>query len=234
MRALEGMRVGISGAIPDPAELGSHGWSDFDIRITVLRCVEHILRDGGRIVHGSHPSFAPIIRTATDTQSNVLTTARPVEMFVVAPYLRDGEEDELRRLHGKYANLHFVGPFVSEDSDERAALQDQARTKMRHQFIKMADALVCVGGRGERSTVKKPGVQEEVEFAVKAGKPIYLAAGVGGFTQTLRQALSEIPENGLSRRENELLETSADPGEIVNLIGKGLRFVWRERRSTPH
>jgi SLOG cluster2 len=233
MRPLEGMRVGISGAIPDPADLASHGWSDFDIRMTVLRCVEHILQDGGRIVHGSHPSFVPIIRTAAGTQSEEVTASKPVEMFVVLPYITEEERVTLAELHGSYANLRFVGTPKTgleskEDLDKR---QDQSLDEMRHQFIGMVDALVCIGGRGKRPTRKVPGVEVEVKRAVQNRKPVYLAAGVGGFTQRVRKSLKNLPANGLASAEESLLGTSADPTAIVPIIAKGLRAVWSEHRA---
>jgi SLOG cluster2 len=227
MLALENMRVGLSGAMPDEKDLAEHGWSDLDIRTTVLRLVEAVLRHGGTIVHGTHPSFLPLIRRAAETQSDVVADRHPVTMFVVAPYLKHNERETLLQSHEWYANVRFIGEPALPAKDHSALKKIQRRTLevMRHQMVDCIDALVCVGGRTVRTGVPEPGVAIECRLAVKHGKPVYLVAGLGGFTQFVRQNLPPLPANGLSDLENARLAESANPAEIVSLVTNGLQRI---------
>lgn len=222
MLALENMRIGLSGAMPDQADLERYGWSDLDIRTTVLRLVEAVLGHGGHLVHGTHPSFIPLIRRAAETQAEIFAGLHPVTMYVVAPYLKTHEREQLIEQHSWYADIIFIGDIAPPTADRKtiARIQDDALEKMRGQMIESIDALVCVGGRIKKN--KEPGVAAECRLAVQLEKPVYLAAGVGGFTQFVHQHLPPLLPNRLSEQENARLNQTANPMEIVSLVTRGL------------
>src|SRR5258706_8703957 len=60
-RPLRGLRVGISGAVPERESWG--GVADLDQLILhfISQLSALVLMYGGEVVHGSHPSFTPVL-----------------------------------------------------------------------------------------------------------------------------------------------------------------------------
>ena len=58
---LKGMRVGLSGAIPDTHDWAEGRAMDWEILNAVSTLADTVFRGGGILVHGSHPSFTPRI-----------------------------------------------------------------------------------------------------------------------------------------------------------------------------
>jgi hypothetical protein len=237
-KTLSGMKVGLSGAMPDPEELAARRWSDFDIRTAVSFFVEAVLRRGGQIVHGTHPTYLPLIEAVVRSlaEGNLVPDGkRPVKMYVVGPYVTELEAKALRMAHEAYADIEVVGPFATasltpEKSNEQKA---SALKTMREKMAEHIDALVCIGGRGVRPDVPRPGVLEEIAAAAKAGKPYYLAAALGGFAQVVhKEKLAEklsIRPNGLEQVQNNQLAEIGDPSTVTELVVKGLQRVWMPR-----
>lgn len=222
---LANITVALSGAMPDQEHLLEHGWSELDIRMTVLRFVESLLRDGGRLVHGSHPSFVPIIRRAAETQAERFSGQRPVTMYVVAPYVTSAELQRVRA-HEWYADVIVIGvPSSNPRSKASEPAQKAMLDEMRVRMIPSANALVCIGGRLAKDNRKVPGVAIEYKIAVDHAMPVYLAAGLGGFTKYVQDTYPTTFANGLTRDENDRLTESHNPTEIVSLVTAGLRHV---------
>jgi hypothetical protein len=162
---------------------------------------------------------------------------KPVKMHVVGPYVTELEAEVLRREHEHYAEIEFVGPFATPNwsADSAAAQRMSWLQEMREKLAADVDAMVCIGGRGVRPDVPRPGVQVEASLAVLASKPLYLAAALGGFAQHLdyQHVLPE-PEkrrNGLLSEDNAALAQQADPSRITELILKGLENVWNAKAT---
>src|SRR5262245_1308108 len=110
---LAGLRVGLSGAMPDRQELEEHGWSELDIRTAVAYVVEAILRRGGEIVHGNHPTYTPLIQAMARQEFGRSDRGgrKQVRMYVVGPYVQDIEVAQLCAEHSDYADIELVGPW---------------------------------------------------------------------------------------------------------------------------
>lgn len=229
---LSGVKVGLSGAVPMREDLERYGWSELDIRTMVSYLVEAVLKRGGRIVHGTHPTYLPIIRTVGRqfvAGRRVSDADKPVVMFVVGPYVTQEEIDELRQEHSDYACVEVVGPCLSEEwsTEEKQASQSSWLQVMRERMAATIDSLVCIGGKGVRPQVPRPGVAAEADLATLAGKPVYLSAAFGGFAKQVREErvmskLDYLP-NGLTEEENAVLADRADPSDVTELVLKGLR-----------
>jgi hypothetical protein len=228
---LRRVQVGLSGAVPERQDLEENGWSELDIRTMVSWLVDAVLKRGGRIVHGTHPTYLPIIRTVGRQYVAAREAAaadKPVLMFVVGPYVTREEVDELRLAHSDYASLEVVGPCLDAAWSplEKQAHQAAWLQVMRERMAATIDALVCIGGKGVRPDVPRPGVAAEADLATLARKPVYLSAAFGGFAKQVREQrlmsrLDEVP-NGLSDAENAALAGSADPSDVTELVLKGL------------
>jgi hypothetical protein len=232
---LSGMKVGLSGAMPDPEDLEKMRWSEWDIRAAVHLVAEAVVVRGGQIIHGNHPTYIHLIREAirrlTLPSRNQF---KPVKIYVVAPFLTGAEADEFRKEHGSYAEIEFVGPYF----DPKWGKQDVQEKRlhwlqvMREKMASYIDALVCIGGKGVRPDVPHPGVEVEASLTALAGKPFYIAAALGGFAQNLHyeKILSDPaqkPEAPLPKEVIELRNT-ADPGRITELVLSVLTRKWSE------
>lgn len=224
---LAGFRVSLSGAIPERHELEKHGWSELDIRTAVVYVVEAVLRRGGEIVHGNHPTYAPLIQAVArqELRRSERDGRKQVRMYVVGPYVKDVEVAQLCAEHSDYADIELVGPWDREElhKEEREDACKEWLGEMRQRMSTYADVMVCIGGKGIRRDVPIPGVLAEATLMVEREKPVLLAAAMGGFAQSARKLLPDISlDNGLSEEENERLERAVDPSEVTELIIQGL------------
>lgn len=236
-RTLAGMKVGLSGAMPDPVELEKNKWSESDIRMAVHFVVEAVVRRGGQIVHGNHPTYINLVRTAVSglRACGMKFDAKPVKIFVVAPFVTEKEGSDLEAQHSDYAEVEFVGPFFTEgwpknDIDaQRTSWLQAMREKMAHRI----DALVCIGGRGARPDVPRPGVQVEATLTALAGKPFFLAANLGGYTNSLKNSkiLSDLGIRGSLSLPPEI--DSCEPSLITANILGNLERMWRAENVRP-
>lgn len=77
-----------------------------------------------------------------------------------------------------------VGPEL-DDTQKRDAL-----TAMRRVMAEETDGRVLLGGKRSGFSGALPGLMEEALLTLKAGTPLYLAAGLGGVTADIVRALS--------------------------------------------
>lgn len=234
---LAGLRVGLSGAIPDRKELEEHGWSELDIRTAVVYVVEAVLRRGGEIVHGNHPTYTPLIQAVARQESGreQRRGRKQVRMFVVGPYLKDVEVAQLCAEHSDYADIELVGPWDREElaEPERAASRKEWLQTMRERMSAYADVLVCIGGKGVRPDVPIPGVLAEASLMLERGRPLFFAAALGGFAQSVNERLLAAQDNGLSQEENHRLASAGDPSDVTELIVQGLERLCRAASPSP-
>jgi len=76
------------------------------------------------------------------------------------------------------------------------------------------------------------GIEEEVALSIEAGQPVFLVGGLGGATEALAaghrdDGFARLPDNGLSREENDELSTTEFPHRIVYLVTRGLQELYR-------
>src|SRR6478736_624889 len=104
MSALRGIRVHLSGSLPDEASPSETAAFDKLVR----QLTASILRDGGIVVHGSHPSLVPALRAAAvpfidaGGSRDALVLVRANSFAVTEAQLQ--EIDEQRA----YANVEIV------------------------------------------------------------------------------------------------------------------------------
>ena len=228
MSKLQGMRVVIMGSLPDPAELSSHGVSERDLLLLLTRLVERVIKEGGLIVHGGHPTFTPVIESVARRMA-APNQEKSVVLYVMRRFFPNDQRDDFLTRHEAYATVVVTG--TPEDERENALAQ------FREAMLDGAEALVAIGGR-TRSTVGaiRTGLEEQVDFALQKLLPIYLVGGFGGTARQLfeeRFALDSTPlRNALGAEENRLLARDTDIWELADLILKGLAFD-RASRGRP-
>ena len=111
---LKGLRVGISGAVPERESWGNVRDLDQIILRFVSQLSALIMKYGGEVVHGSHPSFTPILTTHAQrfadrslskqltlvaselfgTPPPVVTQSLDVAKVILTPRVGDGLEND--------------------------------------------------------------------------------------------------------------------------------------------
>ena len=217
MTTKPGLRIGLSGAVPEPEVLRDHGASSADIHLTVRRLVERALAQSDRIVYGSHPTFTPIIEEVASRRLRPDLDPR-VMMFVAVRYFSPVDWEDYHQRHAHYAHVVPIGDFGTPVDDALHALRDA--------MVAEFDAMICIGGklhRDERNA--KPGVLEEYERAVKRSPPIpiFLLGGFGGCTREIYEHRQpELVSNGLDAEEIRRLGETSQVWDAVELVFKGL------------
>lgn len=213
--SLEQMEVGISGAVPSREE-----WSESAMDRGILEFVSLlsglVLKYGGRIVHGSQPSFTPVILR----QARLHARGRdrtPVTLVVSDLWARDWQEDD-------FDAVTDVADLVITKSEGRKGFEDpQTRnlslTKMRRVLAALQNATVAVGGKQHGKDGLSPGVEEEMRLAKERNLPRFLIGGLGGNSKKLARRLApEALDNHLSRKSNITLLRTRDVSASVNVL----------------
>jgi hypothetical protein len=213
--SLQGYEIGLSGAIPEPSK-----WSEPAMDRGILEFVSLlsglIFKYDGRVVHGAHPVFTPIIlrqaRQHAETRSR-----KPVTLVMSALWAKDYSRDSLDSM-ADVAEL-IITEQIGTGSADDPETRNQSLTAMRKVLIDSQNVMVLVGGKFHEGDGMRPGVGEEMDFARERNIPQYLVAGLGGFASELaRDLLPASLHNSLTDEENLLLFSTRDVGASVGVI----------------
>ena len=130
--SLEQYEVGLSGAVPD-----RNDWSEPAMDRGILEFVALfsglVFKYGGRIVHGSHPTFTPIIlRQARQHADN--RPRKPVTLVMSDLWARDLPEDYVTGVTdvAEFVITRKIGDGGPEDSETR---NQSLSGRFRHQLL---------------------------------------------------------------------------------------------------
>ena len=213
--SLSGLRIGLSGAVPARNEWSEpamdRGILDFVSLFTSI-----VFKYGGRIVHGSHPAFTPVI--LKNARLHTIRTERKPVTLVVSELWKNQLPPDYAESVADVADL-VVTPRVGEGGPENVVTRNQSLTAMRRILIEKQNIMVAVGGKMHANDGNTPGVKEEMDLAAMAAIPRFLVGGMGGYAASYAREL--IPGdlmNGLNDEQNRLLFSTNDVAASVNLI----------------
>ena len=208
--------IGLSGAVPSRAS-----WSEPAMDRAILEFVALfsgiVFKYGGRIVHGSHPTFTPVILRQARLHAGKERSRRPVTLIMSELWVKDYPQEFID-------GLADVAEFVvtkrmGEGGSENVETRNRSLTEMRHSLIASQNVMVAVGGKMHEKDGIIPGVREEMELAAKKGLPRFLIAGMGGYAAKYARELTPASlNNGLSDDENALLFGTTDVSACVNVL----------------
>jgi len=188
---LNGLRIGLSGAIPEPGEWAGRAL-DWEILNAVSTLADTVFSGGGYLVHGSHPSFTPRILAQAGPYAQ--ERGEPVVTFVLSGLFADTHlARQLRepRYQG-VLSLLLVDPVIPAGHEGHGAedpvVRNASLAAMREALIAEMDALVVIGGKRWAGSANKPGTLEELELACARGIPTFLLGGLGGMAADLASA----------------------------------------------
>jgi hypothetical protein len=227
--SLEQYEIGLSGAVPDRSD-----WSEPAMDRGILEFVALfsgiILKYGGRIVHGSHPTFTPIILRQARLQAGT-RSRKPITLVMSDLWASDVMPEDIESLTdvAEVVITKKIGRGGVANSDTR----NRSLTAMRRVLIDSQNVMVAVGGLMHRGDGIVPGLGEEMELAKKKGIPRFLIAGLGGFARTLAEELTPSSlGNSLSRKSNVSLFSTDDVGACVNILFEHLARSKRLAKSS--
>jgi hypothetical protein len=213
--SLEGYEIGLSGAVPEAAD-----WSEPAMDRAILEFVAlfsgTVFKYGGRIVHGSHPTFTPVI--LRQARLHAKERLRKPVTLIMSELWAEHLSDEDR------AWLTDIAEFVStkrvgEGGPEVPKTRNQSLSAMRQVLVNSQNIMVAVGGKMHRHGTLVPGIQEEMDLAGKKGIPRFLIAGMGGYSaEYAKHVVPTSFNNGLSNEQNALLLRTTDISACVSII----------------
>jgi hypothetical protein len=171
---LRGLRVGISGAVPE-----REAWGDVqDLDQIILRFVAQlsrlVIKYGGSLVHGSHPTFTPVM--AAQVQPDEWIDAP--SLTLIASLLFGDPPTVVERAH-RVARVVLTNQIGEGGADNRQTLADSL-TALRMQLIREVDVIVAVGGKLHIEDGYHRGVLEELTLARWQDIPCFIVGSAGG------------------------------------------------------
>lgn len=213
--SLSDYSIGLSGAVP-----GRENWSEPAMDRAILEFVALlsgiVFKYGGTIVHGSHPTFTPIIlRQARQYAES--RAKKPIHL-VMSELWAKSLPSEFQESVADVAEFEVI-PQVGDGGPENVETRNRSLTAMRHSLIEAQNIMVAVGGKMHTRDGIIPGVGEEMDFAAQKGIPRFLIAGMGGYAAEYARELTPASlNNGLSQEQNAVLFGTNDVEACVNVI----------------
>ena len=209
---LAGARIWLSGAVPERTEVNE---TQRDAIIDfVRRFSRRVFQRGGHILHGSHPSFTPIL--LEQAQLHQAEGGRKDSLILGVSRLwsknpADAPVNEWRKTALVYETPEATGECALDDSLKL----------LRKWMAARCDAIVVVGGKWWRTVIGQAGVPLELGLAIERGLPCFLLGGLGGAAQDFVARNSEMLgklKNGLDVAANRELSTRSDVGSLVEQV----------------
>lgn len=201
--ALAGRRVGIS--VSDSADLPRLGLLPAHFKLALRELARTVLVGGGALAYGGHlltdgaANYTEFLigelhRYAPSQSPGAATPALQVclawhEHRHCSIDTLDATDAQLG-LHGQLQCLDLQGRVLADPRTGRAregqpypaeaSVRAQALTALRHHLTAATSARALLGGKRHGYAGAMPGLVEEALLALRAGQPLYLAAGFGG------------------------------------------------------
>jgi SLOG cluster2 len=237
MDLLRGLRIGISGSVPE-----ERYWKRPNQNEQILAFVgllsDLVMKYGGRVVHGNHPSFTPIIVGRANKHFGPRADGKPATVHPhPPPVVIVGSrlwllEWEFPLLPGIVEVIET--PTIGDGGVTDVATRNNTLTALRLALLDQADVIIAVGGKLHRGTGFNPGVLEELTIARWSRVPCIIVAGFSGLTAEMDLGVIHwfCPDNGL---EDEELERLASTDQDIELCAGGivahLAKLVRERQA---
>ncbi|QDV09327.1 Putative sporulation hydrolase CotR [Planctomycetes bacterium Poly30] len=219
---LRGIRVHLAGSVPESATTEEAA----GIVSFVQKFAGALLREGGTLIHGSHPTLVAPLRAA----------AQP---FVQA----DGARDALVlvRTH-QFATTNEHLEEIAEQREYSAvqiipsALGNQAASlvPMRQWMAERSDVVVALGGKWYDVNKARAGVPDELEESLRRGKPGFAIAGFGGAIRGLFRddnTLTSRLRNGLCEATNRAMAECTNVDQLVHTVISQIQLLPLSRET---
>jgi SLOG cluster2 len=232
---LAGLRVGISGAVPEREFWGEVRDLDRVILTFISQLSTLIMEYGGQVVHGTQPAFAPVL--AEEARQYIERRAEPLKLIASQLW---GEHPELGVRYARIARAPLLlTPKIGEGAPTDPPTRNDSLTALRLTITQEIDVLIAVGGKLHPETGFNPGIVEELAQARWRDIPCFVIGAFGGAAGRLEAGMvkqfsednfmSEEQALGLARWTNHMDE---QVGNLVVHLAKH-REEFQHRREGP-
>jgi patatin-like phospholipase/acyl hydrolase len=225
LSSLSGIRIWLSGSIPDDADAEQKARLKAFAKALALS----VFREGAQLIHGFHPSLAPTLLEAAREYREASTRRAPISLFVSAFYRES--------VTGGYDGRSVAD--LEADCELRqipqATTSERSLEELRNALASEADVLIAIGGRWWESDRSRAGVPVEFLLALDRGIPSFLPGGLGGATAGYLEQHPEILRqlrNGLDAKANEALAASMDVNDVTRVLLNQIARLPLGRRET--
>ncbi len=224
---LEGLRVGIAGAVPERQFWGTIPDLDRLILTFVAQLSSLVIRYGGSVVHGSHPALAPVVAEQASRQARAGIT--PLRLFASQLF---GEIPEVTRRAARLAQAAVVVTGqIGEGNAMNPETRNRSLTAMRLVMMQHVDVVVAVGGKLHVDTGFNPGVLEELAQARWHNIPCFVVGAFNGAAGQLdHPVLEELSQgNLLEDGKGLMVEMATSIDTMDEYVGKLLAHLARHK-----
>ncbi len=219
---LRGVRFHLSGSIPDDAT----DKQSCEIRSFVEHFVAEVLREGGTVIHGSHPTLIEPLRAAA---ASFVEDGGPRDSVILVRAQKYADTDDQKKEIDIQREFAVVQIIPSKPGKPIESL-----VPMREWMAERSDVVVAIGGKWWDKNKGRVGVPVELEESLKRGKPGFLLAGFGGalagYLKDERDVLSRL-RNGMNRKQNRAMATSVNGRDVAHNIVSQAKLLPLVRRS---
>ncbi len=240
-RRLHSRTIWLSGAVPEKETWGDQP-VDRNVQEFVRSLSALIFKYGGRLLHGSHPSFTPVLlhqaRRYLDASKASLgspLTEPPLTLLVSEWFSTPQNRADWERWESvaEVVRTSVVDPIdpAPEWTPEQYR-QEQLQPSlglMRDELADRADAFVAVGGKWWSDVPGRAGVPQEFDRARAKNLPCFILGGFGGVSA---KYVNEEPEwyrdlnNGLADERNQELAREVDLTLAAGTVVRQLLEIW--------
>ncbi len=171
--SLEQYEIGLSGAIPDRKD-----WSEPAMDRGILEFVALfsgiVFKYGGRIVHGCHPTFTPVILRQARLQSGK-RLRKPVTLIMSELWAQDLRPQDIESMTD--IAEFIITKKIGDGGPADVTTRNRSLSAMRRILIDAQNAMVAVGGKMHSQDGVVPGVAEEMTTRQGKGDSAILGWG---------------------------------------------------------
>lgn len=209
MSLLQGVRVWLSASVPE--DISSEDKDN--ILGFVKKFASDVFRNGGHIIHGSHPSITPTLLSEAEKYHSI-TNRSDCLILVVSRLWSKDQAAELQEQRKKC--VVYETPEANKGD-----IRDESLKILRHWMGERADAFVAVGGKLWSHIPDYAGIPIEINEAVRRGLPCFLLGGLGGAVTDFINKHSHLMHalrNGLDDETNKCFVARKNIDELPGII----------------
>lgn len=210
--SLNGARIWLSGSVPDSEDCTDE--QKAAVREFVSRFSAKIFQLGGHILHGSHPSFTPLLLDQAEQHQKSGGKKDCLTLCMSRYFSKDRKSIPVEEWQNK-CTIYETFEATGENA------KDKSLDILRRWMVARCDAVVVVGGRWWQQIADRAGVPVELNLAIERGIPCFLLGGLGGaasdYLEQRPELLAQL-RNGFDVTTNRDLATEINVGNLAQKV----------------
>ena len=207
--------IGLSGAVPERSS-----WTEPSLDRAILEFIAFfsslVLKHGGQLVHGAHPTFTPVI--LSQAKIHAKRGKQSVTILISELWAELQENQDLYKHYSDVCEIYVV-KRVGQGDYTNFETRNRSLSLMRRHLIQKMNTIVAVGGLFHETDNIKPGVLEEIELATIRQVACFLVGGMGGMAGRLAATPAELElRNYLPPDTNRALLTTKDVAACAGIL----------------